>query len=126
MALALRKFARLPTPAGPMNFKRWGGKALNPLLFVAVYFCYNIYSSSFYLIMCGVGSFSGEYWSGMTSSLKNISLLKAVNALTGTGLSLTLRCFNIYQNYFGLCLRIFGRSYYRCDLLVLHARLKFW
>jgi hypothetical protein len=126
MALALRKFARLPIPAGPMNFSRCGGKALYPLLFVAVYLCYSIYANSYYFIMCGVGSFSGEYWSGITSSLKKISLLKAVNALTGTGLSLVLRYFNIYQNCFGLCLSIFGRSCDRCDLLVLHVRLKLW
>jgi hypothetical protein len=47
MALELRKFARLPTPAGPMNFSRWGGKALYPLLFVALYFYYNMYSNSY-------------------------------------------------------------------------------
>jgi hypothetical protein len=46
MALEFRKFARLPIPAGPMNLSRWGGRALSPRLFVALYFYYNICSNS--------------------------------------------------------------------------------
>jgi hypothetical protein len=37
MALALRKVARLWTPAGPKNFRSCGGRVLRPLLFVALY-----------------------------------------------------------------------------------------
>jgi hypothetical protein len=88
MALAFRKLARLSIPVVPINFNRWGGKALYPRLLVALYLCCNINCNSPVVIRCGVGSVSGVYESGGTSSLKNISLLKAVNALMGTGLSL--------------------------------------
>jgi hypothetical protein len=91
MALAFRKLAKLSVPVVPKNFNRWGGKALYPLLFVALYLLCNMYRNSPGVIRCGVGSVSGEYFSGGTSSLKNISLLKAVKALMGIGLSLVSR-----------------------------------
>ena len=59
MALAFRKLARLSVPVVPMNFNRWGGKALYPLLFVALYFFCNINRNSPGVIKCGVGSVSG-------------------------------------------------------------------
>ena len=36
IALALRKVARLEIPAGPRNFRSYGGMVLSPLLFVAL------------------------------------------------------------------------------------------
>jgi hypothetical protein len=44
-------------------------------------------------------------------------LLKVVSALIGIGLSLDLRCCNIYQNYLGLYLSMFGNSYDSTALL---------
>ena len=60
MALAFRKLARHSVPVDPMNFNRWGGKALYPRLLVALYFSCNIYRNSSGVIKCGVGSVSGE------------------------------------------------------------------
>ena len=123
IALEFRKFARLPVPAGPKNLRRWGGSMLRPRLFVALNFFYRMYFNSPSVIRCGVGSINGEYVSGATSSLKNISLLKVVNAPIGMGLSSTFHCFSIYQNYFGLYLRIFGSSCDNYALLWLHVCL---
>ena len=123
IVLEFRKFAKLPVPAGPINLRRWGGSMLRPRLFVALNFFYRMYFSSPSVIKCGVGSVSGEYLSGMTSSLNNISLLKVVSALIGMGLSLALFCLSIFQNYFGLYLRIVGSSCDSYALLILHVRL---
>ena len=123
MALEFRKFAKLPIPAEPINLSRWGGKVLRARLFVALNFFYRMYFNSPSVIKCGVGSISGEYLSGMTSSLKNISLLKVVSALIGMGLSLAFFCLSIYQNYFGLYLRKVGSSCDNYALLILHVRL---
>lgn len=46
MALALRKVARQWMPAGPRNFSSWGGRVLNPLLFVALYFVSRVAANS--------------------------------------------------------------------------------
>ena len=126
MALELRKLARLPIPAGPMNLSRWGGRALSPRLFVALYFYCSIYSNSSRDIKCGVGSCSGVCQSGSTSSLKKISLLKEAKALIGMGLSLLFRYLSICQNCFGQCLRMFGRSVCIRALLLLQTFLKCW
>jgi hypothetical protein len=125
MALAFRKLAKLSIPVVPKNFNRWGGNALYPRLLVALYFYCKMYLNSPGVIKCGVGSFSGEYFSGGTSSLKNISLLKAVKALMGIGLSLVSCYRSIYQNYFGLDFRMFGSSDCSCALLILHVVLNF-
>lgn len=117
MALEFRKFARLPTPAVPKNFRRWGGKMLRPRLFVALYFFSRMNFNSPSVIKCGVGSDNGVYVSGVTFSSKKISLLKVVSALIGIGLSLDLGCCNIYQNYLGLYLSMFGNSYDSTALL---------
>jgi hypothetical protein len=61
MALAFKKLARLSIPVVPINFNRWGGKALCPRLFVALYFFCNINCNSPAVIWCGVGSVSGVY-----------------------------------------------------------------
>jgi hypothetical protein len=61
MALVFRKSARLSVPVVPINFNRWGGKALCPRLFVALYFRCNMNRSSSAVIRCGVGSVSGVY-----------------------------------------------------------------
>ena len=73
IALALRKLAKLAIPDVPKNFKRWGGKSLNPRLFVALNFFCRMNCNSPVVIRWGVGSVSGWYVSGGTSSLKNIS-----------------------------------------------------
>ena len=125
MALAFRNFARLSVPVDPINFNRWGGNALYPRLFVALYFFCSIKRNSPGVIKCGLGSVNGEYLSGITSSLKNISLLKAVNALTGTWLSLVFLYFSICQNYFGFVFKMFGSSCCSCALLILHVFLNF-
>ena len=61
MALAFKKLARLSIPVAPINFNRWGGKALYPRLFVALYLCCNINDNSPAVIRWGVGSVSGVY-----------------------------------------------------------------
>jgi hypothetical protein len=61
MALAFKKLAKLSVPVVPMNFNKWGGKALYPRLFVALYFFCNINCNSPGVIRYGVGSVSGEY-----------------------------------------------------------------
>ena len=125
MALAFRKLARLSIPVVPKNFNRWVGNALYPRLLVALYFYCKMYLNSPGVIKCGVGSFSGECFSVGTSSLKNISLLKAVKALTGIVLALASQCRSIYQNYFGFVFRMFGSSDCSCPLLILHVFLNF-
>jgi hypothetical protein len=125
MALEFRKFARLPIPAMPRNLRRWGGRMLWPRLLVALNFFSSMYRNSSVVSNCGVGSVSGSYASGVTSSLKKISLLKVVSALIGIGLSSILRWLSIYQNYFGLYLRIFGNSWDSTVLLWWHVCLNF-
>ena len=73
IALAFRKLARLSIPEFPRNFNRWGGKSLNPLLFVALYFFCRINCNSSVEIRCGVGSVSGLYSSGVAAVSKKMS-----------------------------------------------------
>ena len=73
IALVFRKLARLSIPDVPKNFNRWGGKLLNPLLFVALNFFCRMNCNSPVVIRWGVGSSRGLYASGGTSALKNRS-----------------------------------------------------
>jgi hypothetical protein len=59
IALALRKLAKLSIPGVPKNFRRWGGRSLNPLLLVALNFFCSMNCNSPVVIRWGVGSVSG-------------------------------------------------------------------
>jgi hypothetical protein len=59
IALSLRKFARLSTPALPRNFSNCGGSELPPLLLVALYLYYSTFFSSSVVIKLADGDASG-------------------------------------------------------------------
>ena len=75
IALSLRKVAKLPIPALPMNLSNCGGSRLLPRLFVALYLYYNTSYNSDDVINYSVGCSNGLYTSSIILLLKNYCLL---------------------------------------------------
>ena len=68
IALSLKKDAKLPTPAWPMNLSNCGGSRLFPRLLVALYLCCSTSWSSYAVMNSYVGSANALYVSAVTLS----------------------------------------------------------
>ena len=123
IALSLRKDARLPIPAWPMNLSNCGGSRLFPRLLVALYLCFSTSCSSYAVINSCVGFSNAQYVSAVTLSSQNCCLLYSANQCSGIPKSSPFFYLSIFQNFLGFDFIRSGISncnYARC---LLHYRL---
>ena len=97
-------------PSGPRNLSNYGGNWLKPLLFAALYLYLSIFVNSSGVMWWSVGFVSGVNVSGGMDSLWKIYLLKFVNVSRLTSIGLVSCYLSIFQNTFGLCFSMSGRS----------------
>ena len=122
--------ARHSIPFSPRNFSSYGGSLLRPLDLVALYLSLSMFDNSWGDMWWAVGFVSGVYVSGGMSSLWKMSLVNFVNFAMLISTSFVSFCLSMFQNSFGLYLRMSGSSIYnrarwcrQLSLNVLYASL---
>ena len=122
--------ARHSIPFSPRNFSSYGGSLLRPLDLVALYLSLSMFDNSWGDMWWAVGFVSGVYVSGGMSSLWKMFLVNFVNFAMLISTSFVSFCLSMFQNSFGLYLRMSGSSIYnrarwcrQLSLNVLYASL---